>query len=95
MSAHQAVFPIKTMAHVFKVSASGYYAWRGRPASSRAMADLDLTRRIRTIHAASHGTYGAPRIHAEFKVEGVAIGKKRVARLMQAAGLVGASRRRS
>lgn len=95
MSAHQAVFPIKTMARVFKVSASGYYAWRGRPASLRAARDVDLTRKIRTIHGASHKTYGAPRIHAELKAGGVAIGKKRVARLMSAAGLVGASRRRS
>jgi putative transposase len=77
MSAHQAVFPIKTMARVFKVSASGYYAWRGRPASLRAARDVDLTRKIRTIHGASHKTYGAPRIHAELKAEGVAIGKKR------------------
>lgn len=36
MSAHQAVFPIKTMARVFKGPASGYYDWRGRPASLRA-----------------------------------------------------------
>lgn len=95
MSAHQAVFPIKTMVRVFKVSASGYYAWRGRPASLRAARDVDLTRKIRTIHGASHKTYGAPRIHAELKAESVAIGKKRVARLMSAAGLVGASLRRS
>jgi len=95
MSAHQATFPIKTMVRVFKVSASGYAAWPGRPASARASADLDLTRKIRTIHAASRGAYGAPRAHAEFKAEGVAIDKKRVARLMQAAGLVGAGRRRS
>lgn len=86
------MFPIKTMTRVFKVSASGYYAWRGRPASARAPADFDLTR---TIHAAARRTYGAPRVHAEFKAEGVAIGKKRVARLMQTAELVGASRRRS
>ncbi len=65
------------------------------PPRARATADLDLTRKIRTIHAASHKTYGAPRIHAEVKADGVAIGKKRVARLMGAAGLVGASRRRS
>ena len=83
------------MARVFKVSASGYYACRGRPASARATTDADPTRRIRAIHAASRGTYDAPRIHAEFKAEGVAIGKKRVARLMGAAGLAGASRRRS
>ena len=53
MSAHQAEFPIRTMARVLKVSASGYYAWRSRPASARATADADLTRRIRTIHAGS------------------------------------------
>ena len=63
MSAHQAMYPIRTMARVLKVSASGYYAWRSRPVSARATADADLTRHIRTIHAGSHGTYGAPRVH--------------------------------
>ena len=95
MSAHQAEFPIRVMARVLKVSASGYYAWRTRPASVRATRDMDLTRRIRTIHAGSYGTYGAPRVHAELKAEGVAIGKKRVARLMRAVALAGVSRRRA
>jgi putative transposase len=95
MSAHQAVYPIRTMARVLKVSASGYYAWRNRPASARATQDADLIRRIRTIHVGSRGTYGAPRIHAEMKAEGMAIGKKRIARLMRAAALAGVSRRRS
>jgi putative transposase len=94
MSAHQAMFPIRTMARVLNVSASGYYAWRGRPASARATADADLTRKLRTIHAGSRGTYGAPRIHAELKAEGVTVGRKRVARLMRAAALAGVSRRR-
>ena len=94
MSAHQAMYPIRTMARVLKVSASGYYAWRSRPASARATVDADLTRRIRTIHAGSHGTYGAPRIHAELQAEGVHIARKRVARLMRAAGIAGVSRRR-
>lgn len=95
MSAHQAIYPIRTMARVLKVSTSGYYAWRSRPASERATSDADLTRRIRTIHVGSHGTYGAPRIHAELKAEGTAIGKKRVARLMKVASIAGVSRRRS
>jgi putative transposase len=95
MSAHQAEFPIRTMARVLKVSASGYYAWRSRAASARATADADLTRRIRTIHAASRATYGAPRVHAELAAEGVYVGRKRVARLMHGAGLAGVSRRRS
>jgi putative transposase len=94
MSAHQAMYPIRTLARVLRVSASGYYAWRNRPASARATANADLTRRIRTIHAGSRGTYGAPRVHAELKAEGVDIGKKRVARLMQAAAIAGVSRRR-
>ena len=47
MSAHQAMYPSRTMARVLKVSASGYYAWRIRPASARATADAGLTRHIR------------------------------------------------
>ena len=95
MSAHQALYPIRAMARVLKVSASGYCAWRNRPASARASADADLTRHIRTIHAGSHGTYGAPRVHAELKADGLSVGRKRIARLMRAAGIAGVSRRRS
>jgi putative transposase len=51
-------------------------------------------RRIRTIHASSHGTYGAPRVHAELRAAGTAVARKRVARLMRGAGLRGVSRRR-
>jgi putative transposase len=94
MSAHQAEFPIATMARVLGVSPSGYYAWRSRPASAHATSDAALLRRIRTIHAASHGTYGAPRVHAELRAEGTAVARKRVARLMRGAGLRGVSRRR-
>jgi transposase InsO family protein len=94
MSAHQAEFPVRVMARVRGVSVSGYYAWRSRPASAHATSDAALLRRIRTIHAASHGTYGAPRVHAELQAEGTAVARKRVARLMRMAGLRGVSRRR-
>jgi putative transposase len=94
MSAHQAEFPVRVMARVLRVSVSGFYAWRSRPASAHARADAVLVRRIRTIHVASHGTYGAPRVHAELQAEGTAIARKRVARLMRHAGLRGVSRRR-
>lgn len=50
--------------------------------------------RIRTIHAASRGTYGAPRVQVELREQGIAIARKRVARLLQMAGLQGVSRRR-
>jgi len=64
MSAHQAEFPIRVMARVLGVSVSGFYAWRSRPASAHARADAVLLRRIHTIHVASHGTYGEPRVQA-------------------------------
>ncbi len=60
----------------------------------RSREDALLTERIRWIHLRSRGTYGAPRIQAELYDEGVHVGRKRVARLMQAAGLHGVSRRR-
>lgn len=95
MTANQACFPIKAMCQVFNVSRSGFYAWRDRVPCERAAKDTTLSRRIAAIHAASRQTYGAPRIHAELRESGMAIGHKRVERLMKAGGLVGVSRRRS
>ncbi len=40
------------------------------------------------------GPNGAPDVHAELRAEGGAVGRKRVARLMKARGLAGASRRK-
>lgn len=71
---------------------SGYYAWRTREASQRRKDDARLTKKIRHIHTASRGTYGAPRMHAELAEQGLQVGRKRVARLMRAAGLPGVSR---
>jgi len=93
MSANQAVFPIAAMARVLGVSTAGYHAWRRRAPSARGKADAALLKRIRTVHAVSRSTYGAPRIHAELKAEGEAVGRKRIARLMRATGLSGVSRR--
>ena len=80
---------------VLRVSGSGYYEWRGRAPSPRALADQALTVQIREIHACSRGTYGAPRIHAELRLgRGLRCSRKRVARLMRAASLCGIYRRR-
>ena len=94
MTAYQAMYPITTMCRLLGVSASGYYAWRRRHPSRRAASDTALEVRIREIHAASYATYGAPRIHAELRDDGMAVGRKRVARLMRRAGLTGVSRRK-
>ncbi len=85
--------PIATMCRVLGVSPGGYYAHLTRPPSARARADAELSARIAEIHCRSRQTYGAPRIHAELKEQGIRVGCKRVARLMRAAGLKGVSRR--
>lgn len=94
MRAHQDRHAIRTMARVLGVSPSGYYAWCTRPASRRATADAQLTETIRAIHTRSRETYGVPRLHAEFVAVGVHVSRKRVSRLMRAAGLAGVSRRK-
>ena len=93
MSANQALHAVATLCRVLGVSPSGYYACCRRRPSARARADEALTARIRAIHTRSRGTYGAPRVQAELGAEGVHVGRKRVARLMRAAGLAGVSRR--
>lgn len=86
------------MCRVLGVSTAGDAAcdaWRQRTPSARAKTDAALLRRIRTIHAVSQGTDGAPRVHAELKAPGERVGRKRGARRMCHAGLAGVSRRKS
>ena len=84
---------IATMCRVLEVSPGGYYARLRRPPSARARADAQLSARIAEIHRGSRQTYGAPRIHAELRAQGLGVGCKRVARLMRALKLRGVSRR--
>ena len=93
MSVNQACFPIATMARVLGASKAGYYAWVRRPPSSHAVADKALLKRVRTVHASLRQTYGAPRVHADLRACGEHHVRKRIARLMRQAGLIGASHR--
>jgi putative transposase len=85
---------VSRMCRALGVSTSGYYAWRRRGLSLRIQEDERLSAQIIQLHQASRGTYGAPRIHADLAACGVRCGRKRVARLMRAAGIVGCHRRR-
>ena len=57
--------PVEVCCRVLDVSCAGYYAWRFRPPSARAVRHAWLTDVIREVHAASYGSYGAKRVHAE------------------------------
>jgi putative transposase len=98
IAAQRASHPVSTLCRTLGVSRSGFHAWARREArdwrSPRFRSDQRLLAWIRRIHGASRGTYGAPRIHAELRAEGQRTGRKRVARLLRAAGLEGAHRRR-
>ena len=82
------------MCRVLGVTRSGFYAAATRPRSAHAQRDVALEGRVRAVHAASKKRYGAPRVHAELRAQGESVGRKRVARLMRAARLVGRRPRR-
>jgi len=82
---------------LLEVSRSAYYEWkgkRGKP-SARAESDASLGERIAGIYRQSRETYGAPRVLAQLRREGVRSSKKRVARLMAAQALAGRRKRRT
>ncbi len=85
---------VTVLCQLLKVSRSGFYAWLRRPPSARAIADQVLTEQICTAFEDNRKVYGSPRIHAELTDAGVHVGRKRIARLMRRAGIVGCHRRK-
>lgn len=71
----------------FNVTPSGFYAWRARGASAHAIQDRRLTTAIERLFAHHHERYGSPRIHRALEHAGWTVSRRRVARLMAAAGL--------
>jgi putative transposase len=87
--------PVAVTCRVLEVSTSGYYEWRSRPASGRDLEQAHLMNTIREVHAASYGTYGHRRVHAELVLgRGEEVSRGRVERLMRCTGLQGVHRRR-
>ncbi len=70
----------------YGVTRAGFYAWRRRPVSARRSHDGHLLQVMRPLFEASHGTYGSPRLHQALRQAGYAVSRRRVERLMRAAG---------
>lgn len=87
IAAEKACAPIAVLCRLLGVSRSGYYAWEERGPSRRAAEDEKLAVQVAAIHKASGDRYGSPRVHAELAAQGVAVSRKRVARLMASLGL--------
>jgi putative transposase len=75
------------------VTRAGFYAWQARGPSQRQLDDLLVTEQIRSVHSMSLNTYGSPRVTHAMRLAGVAIGRRRVARLMRRAHIQGRSAR--
>jgi len=84
---HRGTFKVGRMCKLLKVSRSGYHAWVNRPESRRSRENRSLEAKIRVLHSASHGIYGAPRIHQDLIDDGIPCGKNRVARIMRKADI--------
>jgi putative transposase len=94
VSDHAGQYPVIRLCALTGVARSTYYEWRSRAPSQRDLDDAVLVTEIAEIHEASQGTYGVPRVLGQLRHRGRRVGRKRVARLMAANGLVGVHGRR-
>lgn len=84
---HKEQWPVRTLCHVLGVSPAGFYAWRSRPDSARAVANRELLEHVRRLYAQHRGRYGSPRLHAALRAEGRGVSRGRVERLMRQHGI--------
>jgi putative transposase len=94
IKARKAMFPVAIMCRVLGVSSSGFYAWVGRPESSRAQQDRRLRVLVRASFEESKHRYGSPRIQVDLLEQDIRVSRKRVIRLMQEDGLQARARKR-
>jgi putative transposase len=95
VAAERASFPVRRLCRLVGVAASGFHAWLRRGPAPRGGVDQALRARVGAIFAASRGTYGSPRVHAELRAQGMQVSRRRVARLMREGGLSATIRRRA
>jgi putative transposase len=80
-------FPVQRLCKILGVSQSGSFAWRSRPACRRQRDDLVRLAHVHSAFALSNETYGSPRMTRELQDVGLAVGRRRTARLMRENGL--------
>jgi putative transposase len=92
VAAHRDRFGVEPILRVLEIPVSTFYGWlaQQRRPCQRRRRDAWLAGKIRAVHQRSGGTYGAPRVHAQLRRDGIRTSRKRVERLMGQAGLQGA-----
>jgi len=86
---------IRLLCRVLITDLYNYHGWVRAEVKrcERAYDDQRLTELVVEVHTA-HPAYGAPRVTRELQRRGVAVGQRRVARLMREHGIAGVTRRR-
>jgi putative transposase len=92
---HARSFGVEPICRVLEIAPSSYYAARSRPPSARSIADEQLKPKISEVHRENFAVYGAYKVWRVLRRQGENVGRDRVARLMSALGLSGATRERS
>ena len=80
---HRTHVPVDRLCHILNVTSRGYRSWRRRPVSQRQRDDMVILAHIRNQHYLSLGSCGRPRMTQELKETGLAVGHRRVGRLMR------------
>ena len=85
---NEGLLPINRLCQIMDVSPRGYRAWRTRPISKTQRADMVVLAHIREQFALSLGSYGRPRMAEELRELGLAVGERKVGRLMRENAIV-------
>ena len=80
---------------LLKARRQGYYEYQARKGSPREVRDRCLTVKIKNIFYESNRIYGSRKIRTELRKSGECVSRKRVRRLMDMAGLIPATWRKS
>jgi len=87
MKAMRLQYPVPFMSRVLGISASGHYAWLGRPLSKRAQEELRLELEIRAAHKRTRQTCGPERLQRDLSEHGIRIGICRIRRIRKKLGI--------
>ncbi len=84
---HQDQYPIAMMCRALSVSRSGYYRWRSRPKSERALRRESMERQVVDTYSTFKARYGAPRIAEELNALDIPCSVNYVADILRKQGL--------
>jgi putative transposase len=80
-------WPVPPMCQLLGVSIAGYYAWKKRGPSSRAMREPGLQAEIAAVHCRTRATFEPERLQKELIKANVEIGVHSIKRIRRKLGL--------